>query len=168
MHNPSSNQVQQSDLPPSQMGSAVAIRRGANSLPPGDCQTRRENILTAERDRREYMKDAPAGRAEGSIQKTPRRFDQSAYVNAIDGRGEIKTTGKKRFNRGWNQHQSRHLGGGAKSTTIFRRTKGASIRLKGGTSKGYTAKKGGSQQHQHSYQKGVLEIAYLRCSASHG
>ena len=35
------NQNRQSDLPPSRMGYAVANRRGANSLPPGDCQTRR-------------------------------------------------------------------------------------------------------------------------------
>ena len=27
---------------------------------------------------------------------------------------------------------------------------------------------GGSEQRQHSYRKGVLDIAYLQCSASHG
>ena len=39
---------------------------------------------------------------------------------------------------------------------------------KGGPSKGYKLTKGDSQQRQHSYRKGVLEIAYLCCSDSLG
>ena len=38
---------------------------------------------------------------------------------------------------------------------------------KGGPSQGYKPTKGGNQQHQHSYQKGVLDITYLCCSNSH-
>ena len=67
------------------------------------------------------------------------------------------------------KNQFRILCGVAISPTVFRRKKGVSIKkLNGGPSEGYKPKKGDSQQRQHSYQKGVLDIAYLCCSNSHG
>ena len=64
--------------------------------------------------------------------------DQIASVNAFDGSGEeedgTNRTGEQR------------------------------VRIKkstGGPSEGYKPTKGGSQQRQHSYQKGVLDITYI-------
>ena len=71
--------------------------------------------------------------------------NQIASVNAFDGRGEEEDS----TNRMGEQRVR------SKKSTV-------------GPSEGYKPTNGGSQQRQHSYRKGVLDIAYLFYSDSHG
>ena len=57
----------------------------------------------------------------------------------------------------------------SKFPTCISENKGCKYtKSKGGPSENYKPTNGGSQERQHSYRKGVLDIAYLCCSDSHG